>query len=141
MFILRAMDLREKIIIASEGDDQLKVDKGLVQFMFIRALTTGLLDEYVKVRIGPSLRAGASDEVIIREVNQSMSEDVERRQKRGQLETQRNRIRINETSVGYDQILLPPREQQRENNRRTDTASVVQKAVAPLLQEFNNMTE
>ena len=98
LFILRAMELREKILIASEGDSETVVDKSLVQSMFVRTLTTGLTDDYVKIRISPLLRAGVSDDVIIREVNQAMSEDLERKQKMGQDESQR-RVKVNQVSL------------------------------------------
>ena len=123
LFILRAMELREKILIASEGDSETVVDKSLVQSMFVRTLTTGLTDDYVKIRISPLLRAGVSDDVIIREVNQAMSEDLERKQKMGQDEPHR-RVKVN-------QVSLPPKDSTTEN--------AISVAVAPLLEQVKEM--
>ena len=54
--LLRALDIRQKILFASQKvDTQLKYDSNLVQRMFLHSLDAGLQDEAVRNRLRPSL--------------------------------------------------------------------------------------
>ena len=55
-FLLRALDLRQKILFASqEADTSLKYDPGLVQGMFLRTIETGLRDDIILMKLRPIL--------------------------------------------------------------------------------------
>ena len=99
-FVLRAMELREKIIMASDADGALKYDSQLVQDMFTHTVHTGLLDEGVRGRLDPFLTEGVrvTDEFLISKVNTASSEEKERQNK--QNKTKRVMVNQVQTTTG-----------------------------------------
>ena len=99
-FVLRAMELREKIIMASDADGALKYDSQLVQDMFTHTVRTGLLDEGVRGRLDPFLTEGVrvTDEFLISKVNTASSEEKERQNK--QNKTKRVMVNQVQTTTG-----------------------------------------
>ena len=50
-FLMRALDLRQKIIFASKEEDvSIKYDNKLVQSLFLHSIDMGLLDDWIRVR-------------------------------------------------------------------------------------------
>jgi hypothetical protein len=81
-FVLRAMELRERLAMAPEIEGIIRFDKSQIQDMFLHAIRTGLRDVSVRARLEEPLRRGASDEKLLTEVNAAATEEMEREKKR-----------------------------------------------------------
>ena len=82
-FLMRALKLRQQIIIASEeNNSKIKYDESLINSVFLHTVETGLADENIRTRLRPFLReTDVSDEVLIREINVAMTSEHERQSK------------------------------------------------------------
>lgn len=83
-FLIRALDLRQKILFASQEDESgLKYDPVLVQNMFLHSVLTGLQNDRVQGDLQPYLSdAAISDEVLLEKLNVACSRESERQNKR-----------------------------------------------------------
>jgi hypothetical protein len=80
-FILRAFELRQKVIMAADAEGGL-YDKNLVQDSFCRAVRTGIADPQVRAHMRPFLDPKAApgyigDEVLLHEINKAAAENEE----------------------------------------------------------------
>jgi hypothetical protein len=82
-FVLRAMDLREKILMAPEMEGSVQFDKAQVQSMFLHTIRTGLRDADVRTKLDRVLKEGIEDEKLIEEINTASIEESVRQKKRG----------------------------------------------------------
>ena len=82
-FLMRALDIRQKILFASdESEDGLKYETEHIQQLFLRTVETGLLDENVRVRIRPFLSDhDIQDEDLIHQFNVAVTAEGERNRK------------------------------------------------------------
>lgn len=85
-FLLRTMDLRQKILFASqEAESGLKYDPALVQSLFMHAVLTGLQSDSVKSDLQPYLlQTSTSDELLLEKLNIACSNEKERNDKKRQ---------------------------------------------------------
>ncbi|KAL1268898.1 hypothetical protein QQF64_034261 [Cirrhinus molitorella] len=88
-FLIRAMDLRQKILFASqEAESNLKYDPVLVQSMFMHTILTGLQSDNIKSDIQPYLlQPTTSDELLVMSyelLNIACGHEKERQEKRRQ---------------------------------------------------------
>ena len=129
-FVLRAMELREKVLMASGAEGSIRYDADLVQSLFLHTIRTGIADDAVKARMEPLVRKGAvtPDDLLVQEVNIAASEEAERKQKRCNLGT-RKRVGVAEVNTHIDQEPM------------CDQRSEIQQAMAPILAEFKSMAE
>ena len=125
-FVLRAMELREKIIMASDADGALKYEPQLVQDMFAHTIRTGLLDEGVRGRLDPFLTEGVrvTDEFLISKVNTASSEEKERQNKQNKAK----RVVVNQVQNTTGAI-------------PGDVQSAVASIVSPVMQGMREMQE
>ena len=86
-FLMRALELRQKILFVSkESDTTVKYEKQLVQNLFIHSVETGLRDDAIRVKIRPYLqKPNVLDEQLISELNKAATTETERKVKFGQL--------------------------------------------------------
>ena len=79
------MDMRQKVIFASlESESQLQYDPVLVQKLFLRAISTGLISYSIKADIDPYLNdINVSDEVLLEKLNLAANNEAERKHKLG----------------------------------------------------------
>ena len=84
-FLLRALNLREKIIFASKQEgSKLKYDTSQCQSMFLHAIETGLLSNTLRTRMRPHLqRPDVTDAELIQQLNLAGAEESERNAKLG----------------------------------------------------------
>lgn len=70
-FLIRAMDLRQKVLFASErAKAGLKYNPELVQTQFLQTILTGLQDDAVRVDVKPYLQdASVEDEVLLEKMS------------------------------------------------------------------------
>ena len=82
-FLLRALDLRQKVIFASqEADSPLCYEPQLVQQMFRHSVLTGLRSDAIKMELRPHLDdPQLTDEVLFEKLNVFSSLEAERRKK------------------------------------------------------------
>lgn len=82
-FLLRAFDLRQKVLFASqETDSRLQYDPKLVQEMFRHSIITGLRSDGIKTELKPYLDDPKTpDEVLFEKINVQSSLEAERRRK------------------------------------------------------------
>ena len=87
-FLLRIMDARNKVIFASkEADTDFSYGSELVQNTFLKALETGIRDEYLTTSLRPILRKDSvSDEELMQSISELASQKTERENKLGQSE-------------------------------------------------------
>ncbi len=83
-FLIRVLDLRQKIIFASqEGKSGLKYDPALVQNMFLHTVLTGLQNDRIQSDLQSFLSDPTiSDEVLLERLNVACSHETERQNKR-----------------------------------------------------------
>lgn len=91
-FLIRALDLRQKILFASqESESGLRYDPVLVQNMFLHSVLTGLQNDNVKRDLQPYLeQANVSDEVLFEKLNTACTHESERQDKRKMTTPQRS---------------------------------------------------
>jgi hypothetical protein len=83
-FLIRVLDLRQKILFASQEDESgLKYDPALVQNMFLHTVLTGLQNDRIQSDLQPFLSDPTiSDEVLLERLNVACSHESERQSKR-----------------------------------------------------------
>lgn len=83
-FLIRAFDLRQKILFASqEAESGLKYDPGLVQNMFLHTVLTGLQSDNIKRDLQPYLeQTNISDELLLERMNTACAYEAERQSKK-----------------------------------------------------------
>ena len=98
-FLLRALNLREKIIFASKQEgSKLKYNTSQCQSMFLHAIETGLLSNTLRTRIRPHLqRPDVTDAELIAQLNLAGAEESERNAKLGI--GQRGKTKVTQVSV------------------------------------------
>lgn len=80
-FLIRALDLRQKILFASQSS--LKYDPILVQNMFLHTVLTGLQNGYIRGDLKPYLQqTDVSDELLLEKVNIACMTEAERQSKK-----------------------------------------------------------
>ncbi|XP_033182193.1 uncharacterized protein LOC117152945 [Anabas testudineus] len=91
-FLIRAMDLRQKILFASqEAESSLKYDPALVQSMFMHTILTGLQNDNIKTDLQPYLlQPATSDELLLERLNMACANEKERQDKKRQTAPQRH---------------------------------------------------
>ena len=79
-FLLRALEIRQKVLTASQAEGVIKYEKVLVQCMFLHAVSTGLRDGSVRNHMIPFLDFDRAypDDVLLRDINIATSEETER---------------------------------------------------------------
>ena len=82
-FLMRAMNLREQVIFASQKEDSVvKYDKYQVQSLFVHVVETGIQQESVRAKLRPYLeKPGITDEELMERVNVAVSAEMERHNK------------------------------------------------------------
>ena len=82
-FLIRALDLRQKILFASqEAESGLKYDPVLVQSMFLHTVMTGLQNDSVRSDLQPYLQQTTSDELLLEKLNIACMNEAERQTKK-----------------------------------------------------------
>jgi hypothetical protein len=81
-FVLRAMELRERLTMAPEIEGIIRFDESQIKDMFLHAIRTGLRDVNVRTRLDEALKRGVNDERLLTEVNAAATEESERVEKR-----------------------------------------------------------
>jgi len=84
-FLLRSLDLRNKVRFASqEVDCEINYDMSLIQKTFLKAFETGLRDDMLATNLRPTLRLeDLSDEDLMKQVNDLAAHQAERSDKLG----------------------------------------------------------
>ncbi|KAL6454997.1 hypothetical protein MHYP_G00365650 [Metynnis hypsauchen] len=90
-FLIRAVDLRQKILFASqESESGLKYDPGLVQNLFLHTVLTGLQNDNIKRDLQPYLeQSDITDELLLERLNIACAYETERNNKRKMITPQR----------------------------------------------------
>lgn len=118
-FLIRAMDLRQKILFASqEADSSLKYDPALVQSLFMHTVLTGLQNDNIKSDLQPYLlQTNTSDELLLEKLNIACTNEKERQDKRKHAAPSRV------TNVSTVQSSEDPVEKKSTTQQRTATLS------------------
>lgn len=84
-FLLRALDIRNKVIFSSQEDDcEFNYGTPLIQNTFLKSFETGLRDDILTTNLRPILRSvGITDEDLMKQVNELASHQAERQTKLG----------------------------------------------------------
>ncbi|XP_068115048.1 uncharacterized protein [Hyperolius riggenbachi] len=90
-FLIRAFDLRQKILFASqEAESGLRYDPVLVHSMFLHTVLTGLQNDNIRSDLQPFLQqTTTSDELLLEKLNISCANEAERQNKKKLLTPQR----------------------------------------------------
>lgn len=134
-FVIRALDLRQKILFASqESESGLKYDPVLVQSMFLHTVLTGLQNDNIKRDLQPYLElATVSDELLLEKLNIACACESERQDKRKALTPHRIAVHSADTNES--------RTDKREKAPTSQSNSKVQPDLLAELKEMrSNMT-
>ena len=108
-FVLRAMDLRQKILFAcKEAGSGVTYGEEQVQQMFLHTISTGLQNDVVRQELKPFLVGDSSDEALLETLTVAVGNEAERRQKLSRKLSQNSSV--NEVSAHPEQA-AKPREQ------------------------------
>ena len=80
-FVIRCLEMRQKVIIASKQPDKITYDLNLVQQLFLRILERGIASPYILSEIKPYLKVGNSDEALISAVSRAAAAERDREEK------------------------------------------------------------
>ena len=81
-FLMRALDARQKVLLANEMESSLKYDAELAQGMFLKVLETRLIDDNIASKMALILkRPGISDQEIMGELNEIVRGESQRQMK------------------------------------------------------------
>ena len=144
-FLMRALDLRQKILFSGtqdQGEDTLVYETDHVQKLFLRTVETGLQDENVRVRVRGYLKDSTiSDEELIRQVNNAGKLGSQNRGKSAQV----SRVPEEKNDKGQDKILetleAPEIEVSQVKSQLKERSQETEQASPPLvvqLQETRN---
>lgn len=83
-YLIRVLDLRQKILFASQEDESgLTYDPALVQNMFLHTVLTGLQNDRIQGDLQPYLTdTTVTDETLLEKLNVACSHEAERQSKR-----------------------------------------------------------
>ena len=104
-FLMKAFEIRQKVIVASEAETSVPYDIGLIQNTFLRSVLTGLRDETLRSHMKPFLNPNKpiDDSILIQEMNKAASEVQEREMKQKQQASgKRVRVETNATDAMSD---------------------------------------
>ena len=106
-FVIRVMQLREKVILASKAEGSIPYTSEQVQELFLHTIRTGLQDDSIKARIEQFVHKGSKtkDEDIIQQLNIVASEEEERKLKCSNSITKK-KLHVSEASVTDSNPLL-----------------------------------
>ena len=76
-FLLRAMELKAKVLFGSKTSD-IKYSQEQVQRLFVKVVEGGLTSESVRVKFRSSLDTSASDELLLERLTQIVTDESER---------------------------------------------------------------
>ena len=106
-FVLRAMDLRQKILFAcKEAGSGVTYGEEQVQQMFLHTVSTGLQNDVVRQELKPFLVGDSSDEALLETLTVAAGNEAERRQKLSRKLSQNSSV--NEVSAQQE---VKPKEQ------------------------------
>ena len=77
-FLIRALEVRQKVLFVSETDEGVHYNPTLVQGLFLQTLEVGLIQEAIRTKIRPFLRPETSDEELIHQMGKAVSAETER---------------------------------------------------------------
>ena len=102
-FLLRALNLREKVIFASKAENaKVKYEPAQCQSMFLHAVETGLISNTLRTRMRTHLqRPDATDAELINELNVAVTEESERNLKLGL--GQKGKAKVNQVQSTTDE--------------------------------------
>lgn len=105
-FLIRVLDLRQKILFASqEAESSLKYDPVLVQNMFLHTILTGLHNDYIRSDLKPYLQqSDVSDELLLEKLNIACMTEAERQNKK-KTTTQHRSVAVH--SAETHEVLAP----------------------------------
>lgn len=113
-FLIRAMDLRQKILFASqEVESSRKYDPALVQSLFMHTVLTGLQNDNIKSDLQPYLLQ--TDELLLEKVNTACANEKERQDKK------KHSAPSQATNVNTVQSSEPPVEKESTPQQKTAT--------------------
>jgi hypothetical protein len=102
-FLLRALDLRNKVGFASkESECEVQYDEPLIQKTFMKPFETGPRDDILAANLRPILRtSGLTDEELMKHVNELASHQAERQNK---LACERRLAKVNACEINETEI-------------------------------------
>ena len=80
-FVMRALDLRQRITRASGETTGLRYDDALVKNMFLHAVKTGLTNDNIRIDLKSGLDVDISDEALLGRLNTAVALETKRQQK------------------------------------------------------------
>lgn len=118
-FVLRAMDLRQKVVFASqEAGTGVVYGPKQVQQMFLNTLFTGLQSEYVRQQMQPLLRnPTTTDEELLESLSLCVGQEAERYHKM-------RKLKINQVTLPTEEEATPPRRTDKNKPTERDTNPV-----------------
>ena len=134
-FLLRALDLRNKVNFASqESDCEFNYGASLIQKTFVKSFETGLRDDILASNLRPTLRTSElTDEELMRQVNELASQQAERSSK---LPSERQKsAKVHACEVGKEE------REARAKNATTDGGQQFLLEIRQIKSEINDLKD
>ena len=143
-FLMRAMDLRQQIALASERvKSGLKYSSELIQNQFLQSVMTGLYDDTIRTDIKPYLQnPKVTDEVLLEKMTAAYRLEMERRNKLSTT-TKLKMIRvaaISEESEENEHVPKPNKNKNGETNKRDTLMEKVDQGNKAICEAIQNLT-
>ncbi len=121
-YLVRLLDLRQKIIFASQEDNSgLVYDQGLVQKMLTKSFCTGLRDSSIRTKMEGLLTEGkVSDETLMERLNVAVATEAEVEQKRATMG--RRSAKVQEVNVEQAPVTSQPQSNKTSNKDNLKTS-------------------
>ena len=132
-FLLHALEVRQKVLIASTAEGMIKYDASLVQSIFLHTIRTGLRHDLVRTHMQPYLDPTMlhGDDILIREINIASAVEAERTNKQKQSGDEKKKIGVAaaEVETRMDDVLKP----------LVECVTMMKKEIQALRSEVSNM--
>ena len=114
-FLIRCIETRQKLLLASEKSREIKYEEHFVRQLFFKTIENGLTNRHVLQEIKPMLRNQEPDETLISEITRISSAEKERMSV--QSKARSKAARVHQNSRGF--IRTRPRKQTKTSTYNT----------------------
>ena len=91
-FLMRTLEVRQKVLFASEADETTHYNPALVQGLFLQTLEVGLIQEAIRTQMRPYLLPKTTDEELISKMVKAVAAETERGKRLPQLTQKHSKV-------------------------------------------------
>ena len=80
-FVIRGLEIKQRILLEGENDSQMKFDSDVIQNILLQSMRTGFANESVRNHMRPYLQSNVADEDLLRQVSRAIKDDKDQKSK------------------------------------------------------------